>query len=391
MLSLLEPKQTIMATAQKFLPEAADAAQQIYDWHELSGQEHRSAALLCAKLKSAGAIVETGVAGMATAFCATFGAGKPIIALLAEYDALPEMGHACGHNLSGAASTYAAIALEKSGALKNIPGSLVVLGCPEEEAGGGKIKLLNAGIFKPVDAALMTHTGSETRAGYRTVASQGFIITLYQNNAPKMYHRRKLNLMDMLTEVLVTLRIVKNSSGVGTSILWSVPVGGTKHNVTPPQLVVDVGIWSYDEKVMLRTKQRIEQRLKKIIQHTPFRVEFKLAEPPYLPFAPNETLENTFEKNLTLMVAPFEPRRGLLNDSIDTGNVSQVIPTLHADVLVDNSSTHTPEHAVACARGQASEIYLQTAMTGLALTAFDLLASPDRLKQAKAVFAREHT
>jgi len=205
-----------------------------------------------------------------------------------------------------------------------------------------------------------------------------------------MYHRRKASLMDVLTEILLTLRVVKNRSASGTSILWSVPEGGAKHNIMPERLVVDVGIWSYDEKVLQRTLQQINQRIKMIVRKTPFRVAFTLPEPAYLPFEPNEILENLFEKNLKLINAPFDPQRGLLDDSIDTGNVSQIIPTLHADVRLDNSRTHTKEHAAACAYGPASERFLATAITSLALTAFDLLNSPERLHSAKLAFARRH-
>jgi len=133
-------KQAIHTATVALLPTAAETAQQIFAWHELSGEEHKSAGFLAKKLQAAGATVELGTAGLPTAFKATFGNGAPRVALLAEYDALPEMGHACGHNLSGTASTYAALTLVKSDVLKNTPGSLIVLGCPMEETGGGKIK-----------------------------------------------------------------------------------------------------------------------------------------------------------------------------------------------------------------------------------------------------------
>lgn len=404
-LTIQDRKQRIIAACDRLMPEAWGIAQRIGELKELSGAEHESARLLSDRLRAAGATVELGVGRLPTAFRAKFsrtdqGPARdvrgPRIALLAEYDALPDLGHACGHHLSGVASAFAAIALAESGVVASPShspshregekqgGTIEVIGTPMEEKGGGKIHMVDAGVFHGVDVALMTHTSNETRAAYRTMASQAFRIVLTAD--PKEWHWRSRNITDVLLDVLTVLRIVENRSGVGTQILWAIPEGGSQNNVVPSRMVVDIGIWSYDAATLKRTIARIRERCMRVGERTKVGIAFDMYEPMYFPFEPNEVIVATFERNLKTLDVPFEPRQGRLNDSIDTGNVSQVIPTLHADIVVDDSRTHTPEHAIACS-GPAGERYLRTAMAALALTAFDLLHDPEDIARAQRELA----
>src|SRR5689334_6358389 len=142
--------------ADSFAPLLADLARKIHAHPELKFEEHRAAAWLTEALEGAGAKVERGLGGMPTAFRARIGSGKgPRVAILAEYDALPEIGHACGHNLiaAGALGAFLALARQRS----TLSGTIDLVGTPAEEGGGGKIKLLAAGAFAGVDAAMMFH------------------------------------------------------------------------------------------------------------------------------------------------------------------------------------------------------------------------------------------
>ena len=158
-----------------------EQALKIWGWAEVGYHEDRSAALLADSLQAAGFRVERGVAGIPTAFVASFGSGKPVIAILGEYDALPGLaqenvaerrprpgvsaGHACGHHLFGVASASASIALAeqlRSGALR---GTLRYYGCPAEEGGSAKAFLVRAGLFNDCDAVLHWHPSSRNTAG----------------------------------------------------------------------------------------------------------------------------------------------------------------------------------------------------------------------------------
>lgn len=398
-LTIQNHKQRLVAAVDRLMPEAWAFARQLFDLKELSGKEHESARLLTERLRAAGATVEMGIGGLPTAFRATCGSGSPRVALLAEYDALPDLGHACGHHLSGVASVFAAIALAECGIIaspsrspsptigegEKYGGILEVIGTPMEESLGGKIRMINAGVFRDVDVALMTHTSNETRAAYRTVASQAFRITL--TAAQKDYHWRKQNITDVLVDVLLVLWTVEDRAGVGTQIMWAIPEGGTQNNVVPPRIVVDCSVWSYEKRALDRTIERIRFGCEHTAKATDVTVAFDMYEPCYLPFDPNDSLVGLFERNLKFLGTPFEPRQGRLFDSIDTGNVNQILPTLHADIFLDASRTHTPEHAAAGATA-AGEQYLRTSATALALTALDLLRDPKDVERAKRAFGR---
>jgi len=145
----------ICHSIDQYKEKAVSLSHQIHEKPELKFQEHFAAGLLSGAAREMGLPVETGVGGMPTAFRAEFGTGGgPTVAILAEYDALPN-GHSCGHNLIACAALSAVVGL-KNGA-KNLPGKIVFLGTPAEEGGGGKIILLDKGALKGVDAAMMAH------------------------------------------------------------------------------------------------------------------------------------------------------------------------------------------------------------------------------------------
>jgi aminobenzoyl-glutamate utilization protein B len=161
-----------------------EIASKIWRWAEVGYKEVQSSSLLADELEAAGFRVNRGVAEIPTAFVAEFGEGKPVIGILAEYDALPGMeqeavpakqplksnkaGHACGHHLFGTASTWAAITVKEEMAAKKIKGTLRLYGCPAEEGGSGKVFMVRAGLFKDCDVVLHWHPGSENRAGLET-------------------------------------------------------------------------------------------------------------------------------------------------------------------------------------------------------------------------------
>ncbi len=158
-------KETLSETTAKAIeaarPELVDLALDIHAHPELNYQENHAAALLSGTLEKHGFQVERGVGGVETAFTATLSGGAgdgPTVAVLAEYDALPEIGHGCGHNLIAMAAIGAGLGLKAN--LDNLPGRVMVIGTPAEEGGGGKIRMLNAGVFEGVDATLSSHPSS---------------------------------------------------------------------------------------------------------------------------------------------------------------------------------------------------------------------------------------
>lgn len=161
-----------------------EIASKIWRWAEVGYREVQSSSLLADELEAAGFRVTRGVADIPTAFVAEYGEGKPVIGILAEYDALPGMeqeavptkqplksnkaGHACGHHLFGAASTWSAITVKEEMVAKKLKGTLRLYGCPAEEGGSGKVFMVRAGLFKDCDVVLHWHPGAENRAGLET-------------------------------------------------------------------------------------------------------------------------------------------------------------------------------------------------------------------------------
>ena len=156
-----------------------DVSRKIWEFAEVGYKETKSSALLASELRAAGFTVETGVAGMPTAFVASYGQGKPVIGILGEFDALPGLsqedvpekkpraegapGHGCGHNLFGSGSALAAIAIKDWLAMRKIPGTIRFFGTPAEEGGGGKVYMARAGLFQDVDAVIAWHPGDSNR------------------------------------------------------------------------------------------------------------------------------------------------------------------------------------------------------------------------------------
>ena len=155
-------KEAVFKAVDEIKEKLIQVSDAIHSFAELGNQEFKSAELLAGELEAAGFTVERAYAGIPTAFKARLQgkAKKPVVALLAEYDALPELGHACGHNIVGTAALGAALALARF--LPELPGTLLVFGTPAEETNGAKVVLAEKGHFAGVDAALMIHPGPAT-------------------------------------------------------------------------------------------------------------------------------------------------------------------------------------------------------------------------------------
>ena len=167
-MSVNQPR--LVSDVEHLAPTLREVSSRIHGHPELKFEEHQAAAWLAEAVEQAGISVEKNLGGLPTAFRARVGSGTgPRVAILAEYDALPEIGHACGHNLiaSGALGAFLALARQREG----VAGTVELIGTPAEEGGGGKIKLLSAGVFQGVDAAMMFHPFDRDLLAHTTLAS----------------------------------------------------------------------------------------------------------------------------------------------------------------------------------------------------------------------------
>ena len=370
---------------------------------ELNYQEFHAAKLLSDTLEAHDFAVERGIGGVETAFRATLegGAGDgPTVAVLAEYDALPEIGHGCGHNLIAMAGLGAGLGVQAN--MKNLPGRLVVIGTPAEEGGGGKIKLLEAGVFDGVDICLSSHPSSN-----RTIIPQDIPMdeswSLAMVGFRYIYHGKAahaaaapeegINALNSLIHLFTGIDALRQHLREDTRIHGIITDGGLAPNVVPEFAAANF---------MLRCRDRnylsdvIVGKVLKIAKGAALITGATLEVEPYYPFyenvLPNAVLAENFRANAETVGmridAPTGGRRGS-GASTDFGNVSQVLPSLELRYAV--SETPVPSHSRQMTETAITETALSSALNVakvLSLTAGDFLRDPARLKEAQAEFAK---
>ena len=256
----------------------ADLGQKVWEYAELAFQETKSSKLLANTLEDAGFRVQRGVAGMATAFVAEYGKGHPIIAILGEFDALPglsqravpvkdpdprrETGHGCGHNLFGAASTGAALAVKEAIDRQQLAGTVRLYGCPAEEGGGGKVYMVKEGLFDDVDAALHWHPATSNSAAMRGCLAVIRFRVRFQGKSAHAAGAPHLgrSAMDGVELMNVGANYLREHIVPQARIHYVVTNGGVRPNVVPDLAEV----WYYVRAPRMDQAQEIFERVKKI-------------------------------------------------------------------------------------------------------------------------------
>lgn len=378
--------------------ELVDVSMDIHDHPELNYEEVHASAVLSDLLERHGFAVERGAGGVPTAFRATVeGTGDgPTIAFLAEYDALPEIGHGCGHNLLGISAIAAGLAAQAAGS--DLPGRIEVIGTPAEEGGGGKIRLLDAGVFKNVDVVLSSHPGSN-----QTVLATDIPLdeswSLAMVGYRYAFHGRAahaavaphdgINALNAVIQLFNGIDALRQHVRDDVRIHGVITDGGKAPNVVPEFAAANFMIRSRD-RVYLKS---LAEQVQKIAEGAALMTGARLDVQPYYPFyenvRPNSVLaklawENAGPAGLQV-VAPAGPRRG--GASTDFGNVSQAVPSFAINFAV--SETPVAAHTIQMTKAATTELAHQNAIaTGatLALMACDLRETPALLADARADF-----
>ena len=355
---------------------------------ETAFEERRSAGRLVTALRHAGFDVTAPVADLETAFVARrrFGPGGPRVALIAEYDALPGLGHACGHNLISAAALGAARALAST--LDVGAGELLVIGTPAEEGGGGKILMLRAGVFDGVDAALMFHPGARTMTVRGALAATRATMRFFGKAAhAAAAPHLGINALDACIQTFNAVNALRQHVRDETRIHGVITHGGDAPNVTPAYAEAKFIIRHRSHVYVDELKERVYAAARGAAASVGATVEFEegLA---YAERKINRTLAARFEAHLEAQGEPVvEPLAVGGVGSSDFGNLSQALPAIHPYVAMvpEGTSAHTPEFAAAAA-SSAGMRALHLAATALALTAAELFRDPDVLAAAAAEF-----
>lgn len=355
-----------------------DVSLDLHQHPELAFQERRAAQLLTAALAEAGFRVERGVAGMPTAFVARAGSGdRPRVALLLEYDALPELGHACGHHLIAAAGLGAGLAVRA--ALPQLAGTLMVVGTPAEESGGGKVIAAEAGLFDGVDAALMVHPGVHDWSWAPLAASAQFRAVFHGKAAhPLGAPGQGVDALAALMDLFTALRAVNAGLPPGSHVQGIVTSGGKATNIVPDEAEGLFGLRGATTAARDDLTARLVDRAERIARATGTTVETAEVGRGYQHFRDNGVLSAAFAAHLARAgIELREPAPGVYLGSSDIGDVSTRVPALHPFVAItDTGSDHTPQFAAAAAGPRARAVLLASA-EALACTAADLLVRPD--------------
>jgi amidohydrolase len=370
-------KQRVTEEVRQLHPHLRTVSHTLHENPEIRFQEHRAAALLTEELEEQGFSVERGVAGLDTAFVATYGSGKPAVAIIAEYDALPKLGHACGHNLIASWALGAGVALSR--ALPEVAGTIKVIGTPAEEGGGGKVTMAAAGVFDGLDAAMMLHGRDTTYLDRGSLAVTPYTVEFFGKPAhAAAAPDRGINALDAVLQVFNSINALRQQLRPTTRIHGVITHGGEAANVIPDYAAAEFLVRAREEWYLEEVRKRFRNVVAGAALATGAR-ERVTEGISYKPRVCNTALIEAFRDNLTGLGVDYDtPPAGAGVGSSDIGDVSQLVPTIHPYLKMCEKGVggHTQAFAEASASPLADEL-LATGSTLLAWTAADVLLSPE--------------
>ena len=365
-----------------------ELSNKIHKMPELSFEEHKAVQLITTILRDEGFEIEKNIAGLDTAFRATHRSRSngPNIAFMAEYDALPGIGHACGHNIIAGSAVGAALAVGKI--KERLPGTLQLFGCPAEEKGGGKVIMIEHGVFDGVDIAMMVHPGIKNSGTNNNLTLVPLEITFEgKSSHASASPEQGINALSAVIQTFNSINALREHLSPDASIHGIITHGGERTNIVP-----DFAQCRFSVRSPRRTHRDVlVKKLKNCARGAALamgcKVRFDHFDHIYDEMKINTPLEFAFRVNFESLGLSFEKEVGQERGSTDAANVSQVVPTLHAYVAVapELVKLHTVEfaHAAASSKGMQAMIHAAKAM---AMTAVDGFSSPDLINQIKKHF-----
>lgn len=372
-------------------PRLLDLSHRIHDNPELGFQEHRAAAWITELLEQEGFRVERGIGDMPTAFLANWGSGRPAVAFLAEYDALPGVGHGCGHNIIAASAVGAAIATKS--VLGEGSGRVALVGSPAEEMGGGKVPLVRLGIFNQFDAVMMVHPGLRDSVVAESLACVGLDVEFFGRAAHASAEPEKgINALDALILSFSGINALRQHMRSDARIHGVITKGGEAPNIIPAHTAGSFYVRARNEEYLEELGERVLMCLRGAAKATGAGFEHRWSDWRYAAMKTNLPLAEAFSANLETLGRtphPPDPAEGLA--STDTGNVSVVVPTIHPSLAIAHHATlrHSPDFARAAASPEGDRGLLDAAKA-MAMTAIDIFTDGALLERIVTVFRESH-
>jgi amidohydrolase len=352
----------------------------IHERPELCFEEYVSSDLVADVLADSGLAVTRGISDLPTALEARAGSGPLQLVICAEYDALPGIGHACGHNLIAASAVGATLALAPLADDLGI--SLRLLGTPAEEGGGGKILLLDRGAFAGAHAAMMVHPWPSDHLGATCLAVDHFTVTYRGRDAhASASPERGINAGDAFVVAQVAIGLIRQHLERGNQVHGIVDSGGSAPNVVPDLATGRYMIRALSLEDLDRLRPRILSCFQAGASATGATLETESLAPVYSHFEPDGPLLSSWRANaeeLGRSYAEDDAGLPLPTISTDMANVSLAVPSIHPLLGIQSGGAvnHQPEFAAACL-GPSAELALRDGAVGMAWTAIDAASDPD--------------
>jgi amidohydrolase len=380
----------VLETIDRLKPELIQVSRTIHGNPETAYKEFQASALLASKLEEYGYQVQRKAADLETAFVAYTGSKPgPTVAILAEYDALPVIGHACGHNLMATAALGAGAALQ--GIMDKIPGRVGVFGTPAEEGGGGKVVMVERGAFKGVDAAMIFHPMAYNVVNRGSLASTRVNIIFHgRASHAAAAPDQGINALDGIIQTYNAINALRQHLRDDARVMGVITNGGQAANIVPEYASAQFSIRAADRRYANEVLDKFRRCAEGAALATGATLEFNVIEPSrYDNVVTNNVMAQIFTEKLEKLGLQIDQPEG--DDrmgSTDMGNVSQVLPAIHPYLSIGPAgiSAHTIEFREAAGSDRGQEAMLNAARA-MALTTLDLLVKPHLLAQAKQEFA----
>ncbi len=388
-LDIKKLKESVAAQVDAQQKQLRDLSLKIHANPEIGFQEVKAAGWLSQYLEENGFSIERGTCQLATAFRGSYGEGKPAIAILAEYDALPGLGHACGHNLIAGSAVGAAVASKP--AIDQCGGSVQVFGTPAEELYGGKIIMAERGAFDKVDVAMIVHPGGHNSATTPALACLNLEVTFLGKAAHAATHPETgINALEAMLLSFAAINSLRQHIKDKARIHGIITEGGEAANVVPARSAGRFLVRAEDDAYLDELKEKVLDCFVGAATATGARLEYKWGKERYAPMRNNPTLARLFRQNMQSLgrKVPLSVSSGV--GSTDMGNISQVVPSIHPTVAITPAevASHSPEFALAAASEDGIKGMLDGAKA-MAMTVVDLLASPEKVTRVKRDFGKK--
>ncbi|GAA3668882.1 M20 family metallopeptidase [Arthrobacter ginkgonis] len=372
-------RESILDTVTAARPALIELSHAIHGFKEISWEERRSAAAVAAAMRDAGFEVTEAAYGVETAVEAVYGTGELTVVICSEYDALPNVGHACGHNIIAAAGVGAALALKPVADAAGL--RIKLLGTPAEEHGGGKVSLLQAGAWEDAAFSMMVHgmAGQEISVNAMSMtAVQRFEVTYSGREAHAAGAPDKaINAGAAANLALMNLAVLRQHLPERSNTNAYISDGGGATNVIAGSATVQVEVRASDLDAWRDLKRRVLACFEGAAIATGCTWEHRQTEHPYATVDTHEGLGAAWDANMESVGRPVDPTPIYGGGSTDMGNVSQVVPAVHGMVAVRGSQAvpHHPDFAADAASPAADDAVVDGAAV-LALTALDAALDP---------------